>query len=103
MESAASDKIDLMAPASDFDPSRPEEWLERMRNQTSEARRHLAARIDRDRQFKELAERARHKSTDLAQLMETTLADYVDRKFFLDHIGLWLEVTPVLAMTVLWR
>ena len=32
--------------------------------------------------------------------MSTNLPDYIDGKFFLNHIGLWLEVTPVLAITV---
>lgn len=74
--------------------------LARLRKKTSEARRQLAARIDRDRQFKELLERTPGRSFDFASLLDSSLDDYISGKFFLTHIGLWLEVTPALAATV---
>lgn len=83
--------------------SRPTRWkdeLARLRKETGEARSQLAARIDRDRQFKQLAERASGRTIDVAKLLDDSIKDYVSGKFFLTHLGLWFEVAPTLAATV---
>ena len=99
MQSTAADQNEKLSAKQPTSHERWRQELRKLRSQTVEARRALSARVDRDRQFKELMD-ATGRRLDVAGLMESSIADYVSGKFFLHNIGLWLEVTPNLAMTV---
>ena len=99
MKSIAADRNEKLRAKQPTSHERWRQELRKLRSQTVEARRALSARVDRNRQSKELMD-ATGRRLDVAGLMESSINDYVSEKFFLHNIGLWLEVTPNLAMTV---
>ena len=99
MKSTAADQNEKLSAKPPTSHERWRQELRKLRSQTVEARRALSARVDRDRQFKELME-STGRRLDVTGLMESSIDDYVSGKFFLHNIGLWLEVAPTLAMTV---
>ena len=81
-------------------PASWEEQLAELARKGCEARRGLVEAVARERAFAFMDEHIGRSPEDFPELLDEVTASYQDGRYFLEHLGLFFEVSPSLSLLV---